>query len=292
MPSRDRPSQSPVRTGPASVVGVADGPGHLAGDHPRAEASMAAALPRRRPRGRRPAGRRSPRRWSRWAPPGPGLALSSSTCSATGRMFSLLGSTTTSSEPSASTASRSLGGRRVHRLAAGDQVVHAEGAEDAADALAGGHGHHAGDRGRAERGQRRPGGRVAGALADPALLLDLLGQVGDPDVPGPAGVEAASMAGPMSSVWMWQFHSPSPPDHHDRVAEPGPHLLEGGDGVVGGLEQVHDLVAQAGQRRVGLVVGGRPPDGPEASARHLGQSGGSGRGRPSITVSRASKSSR
>ena len=36
---------------------------------------------------------------------------------------------------------------------------------------------------------RPPPAATARALADPALLLDLLGEVGDPDVAGPAGVE-------------------------------------------------------------------------------------------------------
>ena len=48
----------------------------------------------------------------------------------------------------------------------------------------------------------------------------------------------------MSFVWMWQFHRPSPPDHHDGVADARPHLFEGLDRIVGRAEEVHDLVAQ------------------------------------------------
>ena len=43
----------------------------------------------------------------------------------------------------------------------------------------------------------------------------------------------ASMAAPMSLVWMWQFQMPSPPDHDDGVADAGPDLLERLNGVVG-----------------------------------------------------------
>jgi hypothetical protein len=52
----------------------------------------------------------------------------------------------------------------------------------------------------------------------------------------------------MSSVWMWQFHSAVAPDHDDGVADAGPHLLEVLDGVVGRVEEVHDLVAQVPDR--------------------------------------------
>ena len=103
-----------------------------------------------------------------------------------------------------------VGGRRVHRLAAGHDALHAEAVEDALDAVAGGDRH---DRGRDGLGDvRRHLDDVVGAgLADPALLLDLLHQVGDPDLPGRPQSTAASMAAPMSSVWMWQFQMPSPP---------------------------------------------------------------------------------
>ena len=94
---------------------------------------------------------------------------------------------------------------------------------------------------------------------------------------------AASTAAPMSSVWMWQFHSPSPPDHDDRVADARPHLLEVGDRVVGGLEEVHDLVAQVAQAALRLRAaagvaghGQRPQVGASARAARAA-------GRPSTT---------
>ena len=59
---------------------------------------------------------------------------------------------------------------------------------------------------------RAPHPGAPDALADPALLLDLLGEVGHPDPLRPPGVERRPRwPPPMSSVWMWQFHSPSPP---------------------------------------------------------------------------------
>ena len=133
-------------------------------------------------------------------------------------------------------------------------------------------------------------------LADPALLFDLLEEVGDPDGAGPAGVERrldgrADVIGVDVAV-----PQAVPADHHDRVAEAGPHLLERRDGLVGRLEQVHDLVAQAGQVGVGIVARRRPRrpgasglTGPKVTS---GSSGGRGIGRPSSTESRASNSSR
>src|SRR3546814_1739142 len=43
------------------------------------------------------------------------------------------------------------------------------------------------------------------------------------------------------------------------VADPGPHVLEGGDRLVGGFEEVHDLVAQVGDV-VPLAVAGQRVD--------------------------------
>ena len=55
----------------------------------------------------------------------------------------------------------------------------------------------------------------------------------------------ASMDAPMSSVWMWQFHSPSPPT--TTIDSPiSIHVaLKASIVLVGGVEQVHDLVAGA-----------------------------------------------
>ena len=85
-----------------------------------------------------------------------------------------------------------VGGRRVHRLAAGDHPLHAEAVEDPPDAVADGHGDHRG--GRRLGGVRRlvEAGAAGDPLDDPALLLellDLLEQVGDPDLLGAAGVD-------------------------------------------------------------------------------------------------------
>ena len=81
----------------------------------------------------------------------------------------------------------------------------------------------------------------------------------------------ASTAAPMSFVWTWQFQMPSPPT--TTIESPiAPHASRNaGDRVVGRVEQVHDLVAQAGhvvsparcavdrgRRRDDLGLGDRP----------------------------------
>ena len=107
----------------------------------------------------------------------------------------------------------------------------------------------------------------------------------------------ASMAAPMSLVWMWQFHRPSPADHDDGVADAGPHLLERLDGVVGRGQEVHHLVAQVADR----VLRRRPSRRPRLAGRSSRSAPrgrgpatpeGSGRGRPSSTRRNASSRSR
>jgi hypothetical protein len=158
-------------------------------------------------------------------------------------------------------------------------MVDTERPEDPPHALTVGHGHH-----------RRPGRRSAvvvpdrpggGGVTDPPLLFDLLVQVGDPDVPGPAGVEGRFDGG--ADVVGMDVAVPQTlaADHHDRIADPGPDLLEGGHGGVGRVEEVHHLVAQvppltfdtlrpAGSRGVGL---GQDEDGGAVGigVRRLGQ---------------------
>jgi hypothetical protein len=95
------------------------------------------------------------------------------------------------------------------------------------------------------------------ALADPPLLLDLFEQVGDPDAAGPAAVERRLDGGAdVVGVDVAVPHAVAA-DDHDGVADAGPHLLERPDGVVGRLEQVHDLVAEVADvvRLVVLVLG-------------------------------------
>ena len=79
---------------------------------------------------------------------------------------------------------------------------------------------------------------------------------------------AASIAAPMSSVWMWQFHSPSPPTTTIESPMPAQTSLKAPSVVVGRLEEVHDLVAQV--RDSGLAVAGRRAHG--ADARPSGRS--------------------
>ena len=90
---------------------------------------------------------------------------------------------------------------------------------------------------------------VGHLLAHPPLLFDLLGQVGHPDLARPPGVEARFDGGPDVVGVDVAVPEAVPADHHDGVADPGPDFLEGGDGVVGRVEQVHDLVAQVARRR-------------------------------------------
>src|SRR5205823_4875236 len=78
-----------------------------------------------------------------------------------------------------------LRGGRVHRLTAGNNLLHAERVEDASDAAAGRHG----DDGRGYRVHRRR--RLVGRrLAHPTLLLHLFHEVGDADIAGAADVES------------------------------------------------------------------------------------------------------
>ena len=128
-------------------------------------------------------------------PPAPSCRMSASTWSATGRMFLLLGRMMTSSERDGLDRLDQLGRRRVHRLAADDQVVDAERAEDAPDAVAARRRPPRSSSAAGPSPSRGAGARGAGALAHPPLLLDLLVEVGHPDALRPPGVQAASMAG-------------------------------------------------------------------------------------------------
>ena len=160
-PSRDRPIQSPSRTSPASVVASRTARVTSAGSTLRGRLAHAGRVDvggGRRVVGQ--AGRRTPRRCCPVGTTRTVLSLRASTCSATGRMFLLLGRITTSSESTSSTASRSLCGRRVHRLAPDHLVVDAERAEDPADPVTGDDRHHARRR---RRARPAPGGAGPGA---------------------------------------------------------------------------------------------------------------------------------
>ena len=163
-------------------------------------------------------------------------------------MFLLLGRMTTCSPGAALDRGQQVGGRRVHRLAAArrrwwtprDRKMRRMPSPGA--------------RPRPRRTAPARGGgsprRRCRRLPHPALLLDLLPEVGDPDLAGPAGLEGGLDGG--TDVVGVDVAVPQAvaADDDDRVAEPGPHLAERRDGLVGRLEEVHDLVAQA--------TGGRP----------------------------------
>ena len=59
-------------------------------------------------------------------------------------------------------------------------------------------------------------------------------------------------------------------DHDDGVADAGPHLLEGLDGVVRRAQEVHDLVAQVPDR-VLLAARRRGPRSPAAQSSRSGR---------------------
>src|SRR5690606_2629776 len=148
-----------------------------------------------------------------------------------------------------------VGRRRVHRLAAGDDALHAEAVEDALDAVAGGDGD---DRGGDRLGdvRRDLDDVLRRGLPHPPLLLDLLHEVGDADLPGAPAVDARLDGRP--DVVGVDVAVPDAVAAHDddRVADAGPHVLEPGDGLVRRLQQVHDLVAQVGDAVVRLVATG------------------------------------
>ena len=85
---------------------------------------------------------------------------------------------------------------------------------------------------------------LARRLADPALLATCSIRSVTRIWRGRPASMAASTAAPMSSVWMWQFQMPSPPTTTIESPMPAHTSLKCEDGVVVGLEEVHDLVAQ------------------------------------------------
>ena len=109
-----------------------------------------------------------------------------------------------------------FGGRRVERLASGDDALHAELSEQLDEPVAAA---HRDDRRRDRRQTRRVTAAVdldrgAGERGLPVGVLfgNLLEQVGDADLLRPTVTSSAtSIAAPMSFVWTWQFQSPSPP---------------------------------------------------------------------------------
>ena len=100
----------------------------------------------------------------------PASSVSASTWRATGTMFLLFGSTTTDVGVARLDRFEDLRRRRVHRLTARDEVLHAEAREQAAHAVA--------DADRDDRGRRPAGSRRASSttpgVAHPLLFFDLL----------------------------------------------------------------------------------------------------------------------
>ena len=136
-----------------------------------------------------------------------------------------------------------LRGRRVHRLAAGDDVLHTEADEEPFQSVA----HRDRDDAGGDVLDRR--GTDLRLLTDPRLffaLLHLLVQVGDADLGGTTGDDAGLDGG----ADVVRVHVAVPDavatDDDDRVAEVAPGLLELRDRVVRHVEEVHHLVSQLG----------------------------------------------
>ena len=117
-------------------------------------------------------------------------------------------------------------------------------------------------------GRRRFGpDRRDGRLADPTLLFDLLPQIGDPNLAGPARLDAGLDGG--ADVVGVDVAVPHPvaADHDDRVARPRPTRHGRRDGLVRRLEEVHDLVAQLGAVVAGSTARAEPPESRLGAAR-------------------------
>ena len=264
--------QSPLRIAPPSTDGVAHGLRHLAGAH--ALARRAASSPRsRRARrsGRTRRARRAPRARSWSATTATCFSVSASTWWATGDDVLVVRQHDHAVGRARLDRLEDLRGRRVHRLAAGDHVLHAEAREQAADAVA--------DADRDDRGRDRPQfGRSAGevgddvGLAHPALLFDLLDQVGDADRVRAARVDAGFDRGADVVGVHVAVPDAVAADDDDRVADRAP-TPRGTPAivVVGRVEEVHHLVAQA--RHVVARRGARRPPPAWRRARARGSAG-------------------
>ena len=102
-------------------------------------------------------------------------------------------------------------------------------------------------------------------LAHGVLGGDLLEQVGDPDLPGPAVEVEGDLDGGADVVGVdVTVPDPVPADHDDGVADRSPSLLEILDAVVAQIAEEHHLVARVAGGELGI---GRAPTG--ASRRPL-----------------------
>ena len=185
-------------------------------------------------------------------------SVSPSTWRATGTMFLLFGSTTTDVRRAPLDRLEDLRGRRVHRLAAGHDLVHAEAHEQPPDALA--------DPDRDDRGLDLAAGRPSPArsrrtcrrapascsrthcssstCSSRSVTRSWRGRPGfDAGFDRATDVVGVDVAVP----------EPVATDDDDRVAERGPRLLERVDRRVLGFEQVHHLVPQRREVAAGEV---------------------------------------
>ena len=185
-----------------------------------------------------------------------------------------------------------LGRRRVERLAAADDRLHAELGEQLRDAgplLTATTAHVTAGSSGAD-----PLPVIAASRAACSADTSSNRSVTRMRYGRPSRSRAASIAAPMSFVWTWQFHVPSPPT--TTIESPiAPQLrLEVTDALVGEVAQVHDLVALLAD--VELAVDAATSAGRRPRTRHRSgrrrPPGGSGSGSPATTWAAASSSSR
>ena len=141
--------------------------------------------------------------------------------------------------------------------------MHSERVEQSPDSVADRDCHHGGG----DRNRGFQGVAGFGALGDPTFLGDLLEQIGHPNPTGPPRIDSRFDRG--ADVVGVDVTVPQTvtADHHDRIPDAEPHVLERIDGRIGGVEQIHHLIAKVRDatfrvpvhlgERVGDLVDGR-----------------------------------
>ncbi|CAB4608633.1 unannotated protein [freshwater metagenome] len=137
--------------------------------------------------------------------------------------------------------------RRVHRLTPGDDDLDSEGVEDPPHAVTHGDSHN--------RTRNRIMGhrwfcRERNRFAHPALLLEFVEKIRHADALRPSDLDGGFDR--RTDVVGVDVAVPEtvPADNNDRIAERRPHILETGNRFVGGVQEVHDFVAEAGERGI------------------------------------------
>ena len=216
MPSpRTSPIQSPAVMAPDVAVGVADRLGDLAGgDRLGRLGHLGEVARRRRPRGRTRRARRAPRASSVVGTTIDRLGRQRVDLLGDGDDVLVVGQHDDLVGVDALDRGEQFGRRRVERLPAGDDALHAELPEQLGEPVAAGHGDdRAGDGGQAEAGSvmARALRLIAASRTACSSATSSNRSVTRICFGRPSRASATSIAAPMSLVWTWQFHSPSPP---------------------------------------------------------------------------------